>query len=143
MAKRRGTPEALIAQLEKTISTLNKTVEQLNERIAQLGTQLEASAAREAALMARIDALQKARFGKRTEKMPTPREALRRKDRKSGGGAGSRSRGDFRIPRQRTLFPLRIGSRSHGNSGQESVHERRTGRSLYTGRWEDDHKRVR
>ncbi len=77
MAKKSPSTDALIAKLTDTIV-------ELNARIADLGSLLKATeeraTAREAELLAQLDALKRHVHGKKTEKMPRPKDAIRKAD---------------------------------------------------------------
>lgn len=75
------------------IETLTETVSQLNARIAELTELLRAREAREADLVAQNDALKRKLMGKKSEKMPRPKDAMRRAD---GTSADPKKRVDRR-----------------------------------------------
>lgn len=98
MAKR-DEQAKLIADQQATIAQLSASVAQLNALIAELRTTLEqmrvASADREAELSAKLDALTRKAFGKKSEKMPSPKDALRKRDQtKADPAATQRKRKD-------------------------------------------------
>jgi transposase len=77
---RRSTSEETIAKLTASIAELTA---RLGELHVLLEKERERSAERESALLARIDALVRQVQGKKTEKMPRPKDAIRRTDKKA------------------------------------------------------------
>ena len=72
---------------DETIAKLTASIAELTARVGDLQTLLEKererSAARESELLARIDALVRRLEGKKTEKMPRPKDAIRKADKTS------------------------------------------------------------
>lgn len=73
MASNGSTTDALIAKLTETIAGLNAT-------IAKLASELEEQRRLGAAREAELEALKRKVFGKKTEKMPRPKDAMRKAD---------------------------------------------------------------
>jgi uncharacterized coiled-coil protein SlyX len=67
----------LIADQKATIAELRALVSETRAMLEQMQA---TSAAREAELSAKLDALTRKAFGKKSEKMPSPKDALRKKD---------------------------------------------------------------
>lgn len=77
MAAKRPNTNALIEQLTATIAELTKQVASMQDEMA---AQRAASATREAELLRQLDDLRKRLFGKKTEKMARPKDAIRKVD---------------------------------------------------------------
>jgi len=73
VAKKSPSTDALIAKLTDTIV-------ELNARIAELGQMLRAAEERAAAREAELEAMKRRLLGKKTEKMPRPKDAIRKAD---------------------------------------------------------------
>ncbi|MFM2420218.1 MAG: hypothetical protein RL385_4941, partial [Pseudomonadota bacterium] len=67
----------MIAEQQATIAELRALVAEMRAMLEEMRT---AHAAREAELQGKLEALQRKVFGKKAEKMPSPRDALRKKD---------------------------------------------------------------
>jgi len=77
VATKRDEQAKIIAEQQATISELRALVADMR---AMLDNMQSAAAAREAELTAKLDALMRKAFGKSSEKMPSPKEALRKRD---------------------------------------------------------------
>ena len=84
MASRRDEQARLIADQQATIAQLSASVTQLNTLIGELRAMMEqirtASSAREQELQGQLEAMTRRALGKSSEKMPSPKDALRKKD---------------------------------------------------------------
>jgi transposase len=84
VASRRDEQARLIADQQATIVQLSASVTQLNALIGELRAMMEqirtASSAREQELQSRLEAMTRKALGKSSEKMPSPKDALRKKD---------------------------------------------------------------
>jgi transposase len=77
VASRRDEQTKLIAEQQATIAELRALVAEMRQMLEELRS---AHGAREAELVAQLEALKRKAFGKSSEKMPTPADALRKKD---------------------------------------------------------------
>lgn len=75
--RERDTQAKLIADQQATIAELRALVAEMRAMLEQMRV---AGAAREAELTAKLEALQRKAFGKNSEKMPSPKDALRKAD---------------------------------------------------------------
>jgi transposase len=90
VASRRDEQAKLIAEQQATIAELRALIAELRQMFDELRA---THGAREAELVAKLEALQRKVFGKQSEKMPTPADALRKKDeRKADPAATQRKR---------------------------------------------------
>lgn len=77
MATERPSSDALIEKLTATIAELSQQIALMQ---AEMVAQREASTAREAELLRQLEDLKKRLFGKKTEKMARPKDAIRKVD---------------------------------------------------------------
>jgi transposase len=84
--RERDAQAKLIADQQATIDELRALVTEMRTMLEQLRV---ASAAREAELAAKLEALQRKAFGKKSEKMRSPKDALRKQDQKKADPAAT------------------------------------------------------
>lgn len=87
MASRRDEQAKLIAEQQATIAELRALIAELRQMFDEMRA---THGAREAELVAKLEALQRKVFGKSSEKMPTPAEALRKKEERKADPAATR-----------------------------------------------------